>query len=189
MKLIDAIYRVDQSSSNSQSVDEERLAEALHLFYADLPTDCAERLNSYYLMKWYDTDSWVGYRVIFFDGVPVGIAQQAGRKGDTHYDFIDTHSAQVVRNYLVSAHKSKFPIIDHDEELNDFYCLEYGESILVKQGFYKGKPVTLVKKSNGHYSDRDNWSFIDVKDEEGNVTTIKAAEFMIPLSLQAPVTE
>jgi hypothetical protein len=189
MKLIDAINNVDRTvtKANDHWVDREELGNALGLqqTWGEFPDDFDTRIKTYWLSSWYCTDSWVGLRAIYFDDKPVGCVYQGGRKSDMVFEFLSEGLALDLRDYLASEIKPTFPLVNMDEEVDEYYTVSYGSQLLVTKGFYNGEPVDLVKVFNGYGAGESaDWRFVEVRIGSGVVKKIPVAEFKIPLNVK-----
>lgn len=63
--------------------------------------DC-DRIQQKYIASWICTDTRVGLSVYFFDGEPVAVSGQSGRKSREQVEFLSLDAAGRVRNYLES---------------------------------------------------------------------------------------
>jgi hypothetical protein len=184
MKLIDAINNVDRSESDSW-MNREPLYAALGLDYfydSDQAND--GRLKEYWLQKWQCTDTWVGLRVVFFDNKPVATIWQVARKSVEEVEFLSEEQALKLRQYLVTEDKPQFSLVDLNEEINEFYTVEYNSQLLTDRGFYNGEEVTVVDKKFNYSDPSSEWSKIKVKNSCGVELRIDLSEFMIPLNLK-----
>jgi len=187
LKLLDALARVDRSQGSSW-VDFEPLQQALRITdYPNIPTDYETRVQSYWLIKWMCTDTWVGLRAIYFDNQLAGMIWQDARKNDPEVKFISHDRAHLLRKYLMSAvPEPEFAIIPETEEISDTYHVTYGSELLVDQGIYNEQPVTVNKSSivHGYDGDPDSWSKIKVRSTNSEEVEIDLEDFHIPLHLQ-----
>jgi hypothetical protein len=184
MKLSEAIYKVDRS--DPQWPDVEIFARDLGLEAYGLDSEFAERVKGHYLAKWMCTDTWVGTQVFYLDDEPVAISTQSGRKSDENLYFISKEAGEKVREFILSLmsedEAQELQLADLDEEIGDHYNVTYGSQLLVKEGFYQGSLVTVVKEYH-MYIDIDKWQTIDVRLQNGEVVNISCTEFHIPLHL------
>lgn len=116
-----------------------------------------ERITSYFFHKWLCTDTFVGYRIYFFDDVPFAVTIQPARKSGECFYFISHKMALKVKKYIIS-------LIEPAEDVDSYYILDkkrdfglggkvsYYEQLLTKNvmvsidGVYT--PATIVGRSN-----------------------------------------
>jgi hypothetical protein len=186
MKYIDALNNVDRSRDNSSWINSELFAQALGIYgHLGSPDDFDDRMKSYWLVKWYCTDTWVGTRAVFFDDELIGSIEQVGRKYPEEVKFISKEVAQKLREYLLAATMVDFSIIDSDMEINDTYTVAYGSQLLVDNAIYDGRPVTIVDSSiKRNYNDIDKWHMVTVRDADGNEFEVDVEVLFIPIHTQ-----
>lgn len=146
MNLIEAAHSVNRSEENSNSVDPEELMRVMDL--DNLRYDyggIVEDFKEYWLVCWLCTDTHVGVSVGFFKDKAVYVRNQTGRKSRPTFKFIGEGSYQMVREGLMKhvSVNSEFQVVGNDDEIADFYSVNYSRMILEKNAYYKGKPVTL----------------------------------------------
>ncbi len=184
MKLIDAITNVDKSKENKCCADIDDFTSALGLDYCYDHLFCDE-VEAYHITKWICTDTWVGLTAYFYQDKPVAVSFQPARKSDTTVLFVSNEAAETMRTYILSLmdEKEKYSpsIIGIDEEIDDFYTVDYGEQLLVDQGYYKDQLATVIKTYPG-YDQIDLWHNIDIRIvETGEELQIDLVDFKIPL--------
>lgn len=186
MKLIDALKNVDRSPQNKAWVDLDILTSAIHIegFY-DMPREFEERVQSYWLIKWLCTDTWVGLQAIYFDGELIGATWQASRKGDQTIKFTCADCARKLRDYILGA-AIEFPLIDPSEEIDNTYGVEYGSQLLVDTGLYNNQPVRIVRESivRNYNTPVEEWSKIVVRNAQNEEFKIDLVDFEIPLHVK-----
>lgn len=126
----------------------EKLAGIFNIF--DLYWSEDIRLKCYFIKKWYCTDSYVGIRAYFLDDEFIAISNQIGRKMDEHFSFISEGLVNKLRLYLESLveKENNFNIIDEkflNEEISDFYKIEYNSQIVEKEAILNGDKVLIIK--------------------------------------------
>ena len=110
-----------------------------------------KRIKCVFLRPHYCTDSWVGIRAYFLDGEFVAISTQIGRKYDETFKFRSQESALKVRDYILSLIPKKELDInilsELDEEIEDYYSVDYAGQILHKSGIYNGEKVKIKRRA------------------------------------------
>lgn len=181
MKLKDIILNIDKSSRGD--VDIDKVAEEFGMCGDFMDQYCGigggKRLQAYFYVKWYCTDTVVGGRVYFLDNEPVAVSWQDGRKSDENFDWIDKES---VHKYLLSLSSDMVEFdndeIDMDEELGDGHTVEYSGQLLTKEVIYNGERVTVTKEFQD-YVDIDNWSHVEIE-VDGISKLVKMSEILVP---------
>lgn len=179
MKLIDALRNVDKSKTNAVYVDADLLAEQLGLYDEtfDITADFYTRVRSYWITKRYDSDTWVGFRALYFDGLPIGTIVCEGRKNGEDFTFISQDAADKLRATFWPRAR-QVHVLNPDDEIADTYSVHFASELLVKEGLYRGQPVTVVEKYD-HGSSR-----IRIQDARGYEQGIDASDLQIPLHME-----
>nr|WP_145401512.1 hypothetical protein [Paenibacillus xylanexedens] len=113
MKLIEIAQRIDKAENNQDWVDTQELGKELGL---DVPWKEQDRIKSYWIGNWYCTDTYVGWKMYFFDDKPVAVSSQLGRKSNEEYEWFNLQLAKEVKEYLLTL------ILDEEESLNVSIC-------------------------------------------------------------------
>lgn len=174
INLIQAICAVKKTEA-SVPIEVEAIGRALdlNLMYGDQPDDYEQMLRGFWLQKWLDTDTWVGWLAVYFKGEPAGCAYQAIHKNYTEVRFINESMAARVYAYMMRDKKPKFAIISADDTLYDEYTADYTSNILNHHGTYNGKTVTFLPDATREVECTD---ITMVVADEANV------QFQIPVS-------
>lgn len=150
LKLSEIIKKIDFSNRSIESdIAWEDLAETLSIHQWPLYFE-QERLKSYFIEKWYCTDSYVGKRVYFLDGEFIALSYQNGRKDNESFYFKNLEVAKKVKAYilqLIETEESDMPleILNPDRELPEYHKVSYNSQILHKSAYFKGEKVSVVK--------------------------------------------
>lgn len=183
--VLDAARRVEKTCHNESNIDTEDLERAVGLnpTYRDDVEDFCKRIKAYYIIKWQCTDTWVGLSAIFLDDELVAVSSQEGRKFDANIEFVSEEAARKIYVLLSPQFELKsVSMLDQKEMTYTMYNVEYGAELLVNEGFYQGKKVTVVEKYHS-YEDIDRWRTIIVKNEDGKCETISVGQFFIPIHI------
>lgn len=192
MKLIDALKNVDKSDKNKGWLEISDLAQALNIDYWGVSSqefyeDFENRVKSYWLIKWYCTDTVVGMRAVFFDDELAAMTWQAGRKSDLDVEFVSVEMAKKLREYILSSRpESEFRLFNHDEEIEDMYTVNFTSEVMGDTGFVADKPVTYVRYPavRRDWNDVDSWSKMTVRDAGGKEFVVDTSDYKIPLHLK-----
>ncbi len=186
MKLIEALQNVDKSKSNSTAADFDELADEFGLsdWYDYDLTIFDERMKGYYVLNWMCTDQYVGMIAYYLDGDLVGGSYQPARKSHTHYEFVSKEAGYKVRDFLLSMiekEEHQFKIIDMEEEIEEFYSVQFTPQLLTKEGLYSEVPCKYIKEitEEGSYVSTQ----VLVEFEDGTQKIIDIQDFKIPLHL------
>lgn len=198
MKLSELIHKVDRSERNSSSADIDDFSRALDL------DDCMgwheefdKRVKGYFLIRWYCTDTWVGYRVYFMDDEPVAISSQTGRKSDEEIEFVSLEAAQKVKDFIKSLEgEEEFnpTLANMDEEISELtYTVSFSGQLLVDEGFFDGQLAKVKRKCHGYGNSPEDMGLkmdeLDVVMPNGELKRIKCRDFIIPMHLKKEETD
>lgn len=148
MKLIDIANRIDKSDKNKAYVHVDDLASELNV---DLDWAEQDRITAYWVGNWYCTDSYVGYRMYFFDDELMAFSTQLGRKCDEDFHWISEEMAEKVREYLLTLlvkeeDEISVNICDFNQEVGDGYRIDFNRQVLPgSRPTLNGEPVEIVK--------------------------------------------
>lgn len=150
MKLIDIASRIDKSERNRDWIDTQEMGYELGL--DNVPYVEQERLTCYWVGYWLCTDSWVGYRMYFFDGEAVAFSIQFGRKVSEKFYWFSVEIATKVRDYLLSLIVEEdrglgVEVCDINEDIGDDFKIDYSGQILSSDKMtLKGEKVELLER-------------------------------------------
>jgi hypothetical protein len=192
MKQSELISRVNKSTQFEDKVQiTDELAEAVNV-----PLYCcwAEqgRLTSYWVSKWYCTDTHVGHKVYFLDGEPVAISSQTSRKAKESFEWISKETYKKLRDYVLTflelgMEEAEISIANPDEEVGDSYKIHYCSEIFdfhKKIPFYKGEKVEIIEKTKdarGYYISKT----VKIKFTNGKTQLVDLEELDFPYNLTA----
>lgn len=148
MKIKELIKHLDKSEQNNCMVDTMEIGEEFNL---DIPYVSQTRLISYWVGNWCCTDTWVGYKLYFFEDEPVAFSSQTGRKSDEIFHWFSLDVAKKVKDYLLSLLiEEEVPlqvkICDLEEDVGDSFKIAFNSQILKKDRIlYQGEQVTLLE--------------------------------------------
>lgn len=187
MKLSEAIDRINKDDIDS-CYDIEVFNSALGMNCYAYDSIIKERLKYAFLTKWLCTDTWVGVRVYFLDGIAVAVTSQTARKNDEEVEFISASDAERMQRFLLElsqVEQPSFSVCNLDEEIGEFYTVAYGSQLLTKEGYYNGFKAT-VQKEYDSMADIKKWSVIEILYNDGQSTIFKEiplSEFKIPFNV------
>lgn len=187
MKLKDVIKNINFEDKNIQSdIDWEGLGNAI-----DIPNYWSlwfeqERLKAYFIQQWLCTDSWVGVRAYFLDGKIIAVSSQLGRKMGEDFAFTSKEDAEKLKAYIQSLineeeDEIKVEILDLEQELKEFYSVNYNTEILHKHAIYDGHKVEIVKRD---FRSEDIGSInyfysVEVKFEDGKKQIVDCRQLLL----------
>lgn len=188
MKIRDLINAVDRSEKNTSSADIDIFCQALDLDQPgwNVTFDKDNRVTAHWLVKWYCTDTWVGYQVFYMDNEPVAVSTQLARKSSENLEFVSLEAATKVRAYILEClgEKEFSPSIANlDEETDPYYTVSYSSQLLVKKGWYGDRIVNVVRECQ-------RWDDPELKmdqlmasyaDEPETVFKMDVRDFKIPM--------
>jgi len=189
MKLKDIILNVDKSEQNTDYVDLTELGQDMGLYDVPWVDDENNDLKAYWFVKWLCTDSWVGFRAIFFNDKFVGLSSQKGRKCDIVYEWSSMDTKREVYEYLLSkTDKScnEGDILDPDDLEVDWksgYVVSYGSQLLTRTVYYENELVEIIK-TNTDYGYIDKWRFVNIEKSNGETLEVNLIDVTIPFHLK-----
>lgn len=144
INLIEALKRVDKSTSNSPPWEE--VCEDLNISYSyQLEIDEDTRLKCFPVIQWCCTDTWVGLEALYLDDELVGMTWQEARRSTIDIKWISQEAANKTRNYILSLTPipDSIALIGADEEIDEFYSVA-ASSRISNDGFYQGHPARAL---------------------------------------------
>jgi len=189
MKLIEAIYKVDRSLANQDGP--VRIEDFENIFgignHIEYDYDQLEdRFVAYWLKRRNCTDTWVGVRVYFLDHKLVAVGHQKARKCSNDIEFINQESAVKVKDFILSIRKQEsesYPVIseqDLEQEIGEYYTVNYYGDFLTKQGFYQDRAVKIVDTRRSYMAPAGTEVMVCYVDDEQNPFMIPVKDFKIP---------
>ena len=176
------ISEIDFNNKKIQcSPDWEELSSIFNinnLYYSE-----DERLKVYFIKKWYCTDSYVGLRAYFLNGVFVATSYQVGRKADEDFSFVSKALALELKNYLLEISVNEeiepnYDIIDEsdlDEEIPNTYKIEFNTQILHKTALLNGERVEILK-TRYNWGDDRYFHTVEIKNAKSKKEEINCQE-------------
>jgi hypothetical protein len=120
MKWHDAIANLDTSEKNTNAVYMETFETVFNngsrYFW---PREFAARVKKHWINSWVCTGATVGLAVYTFDGEPIAISTQVGKKHKEEIEFISIEAAQKIRAFIFSfiVAREKAPAIANLDEV------------------------------------------------------------------------
>ena len=190
MKIIDIAKNIDKSDINNTGyIDFDAIASDLGVpfsFYEDPPDD---RLQAYWVGKWYCTDSWVGYRMYFFDDEPVAVSVQQGRKCSENFHWFSEDAVSRVKDYvlsLIARENNHASICDVNEDIGDSYKIEFLSQVLDwKMARYKDHEIEVIetiKDEKDYYGLNATVRIKDLSTQKEYIVEPKDLDFVFHLS-------
>lgn len=145
------------------------------------------RLKAFYYQRWLCTDTYVGRKVYFLDDEAVATSWQPARKSSEDISFISEETFKKVQNFVVETYSnepevSKIPLTDLNEEVGEFYQVQYAEQLLEKYVyiFENGVkiPVKALKAVTGEGSKYVK-EFVEIEFETGETKVVNIKEIFI----------
>ena len=182
MNLQYILDNLDKSRNNSSSIAWETLHQLFKLPIANWYNQ--SRITSYYISNWICTDTVIGNKAYFFDGVPFAISFQKYRKSDEVFKFITGFDTDIIRDYLISLVESPEYEVSYtnlDAEYGSGQPLEYSESIMAFKIYYNGILCDVIGKYNIYGSE---CRLVDIKYPNGEVSTVELNKCLVPYNLK-----
>ncbi|MGN5650352.1 hypothetical protein [Bacillus sp. Brlt_9] len=180
MKISEIAQRLDKSKENESCIDTEEMGEE---FGIDVPYVNQERLKCYWIGNWHCTDSYVGYRMYFFDDKPVALTVQIGRKYDEEFHWFSLEAATKVKEYLLSLVVKKeeelnIDIWDLSKEIGNSFKIDYNSEIIkTDKVTFNGEKVKLIKRIKNKENGIDTMQKIQLPNGETKEVDIKELRF------------
>ena len=179
MKIIEIAQKLDKSNENEEWINTEELGRQ---FGIDVPYVKQDRLKSFWVGNWYCTDTYVGYRMYFFDDEPVAFSVQNGRKSNEDFEWFSLESATKVRDYLLTLITKEVElhvtICDVNEEIGDSFKIAYNSQILNTENVtFNGEKVTLLERIKNKPYDIDTIHKIQLPSGETKEVEIEELDF------------
>lgn len=90
-------------------------------------------IDTYWMGRWYDTDTHVGYAAMFWNGELLCVTSQHGRKTGITFEWVSESKYKEFKNYLISVfqceEKEGIMLLDFDEDIGEGFNINFdGES-------------------------------------------------------------
>lgn len=163
MDLNAIIKKINKSNDNEEWVDLYRISQELNINlydYDDVNHDQTE-LKSYWMGRWYCTDTYVGFKIYFLEDKPVAISHQYARKSDEEFEWFNEEDATKVKDYILSLAKNNelsINIVDINKEVGEGFKINFNSQIIDKDNIsYNGQKVKIKEyiKESPYGIDRD----------------------------------
>jgi len=187
MKLRELISKINKSDKFKNIIYIGDIAESVFNLFNIYDYSEQTRLVSYYYGSWYCTDSYVGFKVYFFDDEAVAVTYQGGRKGDEEFTWLSKEAYIKVRDYVITFQQPddenfNFTTCTLDEEMGDTYKIHFNGQLFDYHKnipLYKGENVKIIKADRDS-KDRKGWGinqiltieYSDKRTEEVNINEL-----------------
>jgi hypothetical protein len=153
MKIKDIINQLDKSGAN---MDENANWDLQNMGY-DLGLNCNVysqkqddlRMKCYWLSIWTCTDTNVGTRAYFLDGMLVCISQQFARKSDETFEWVDESAVIATRNFIFSLQEqedeSDVKYLDLDQEVGVGFNVNFTGQLHTDKVIYEGSRAVVLE--------------------------------------------
>ena len=118
MKYIDIANNIDKSRKNESQIDFNIIAKELNVDLCNQDIN-AYKLKSYWIGQWCSFDECFGFRMYFFDDIPVCFSFQKGRNTKEIFRWFSKKNACAVKAYLAALIKNKYDIDVNVCDIND----------------------------------------------------------------------
>lgn len=157
MKIKEIIHRVNKSDQFKCIVYIGDIAESISIDARNY--DDQDRLISYYIGSWYCTDSYVGYKVYFFDNEPVAVSAQTSRKATEEVEWLSKECYKKVKDYIltfVQENEDDIQLCNMDEDIGKSYKIHFTGQLFDYHKnipLFKGESVKIIEEEKRE----DNW--------------------------------
>ena len=195
MKIKEIIKKVDKDDNFKSEVSLHQIAEDMHLNPDNIEYIEQDRLTSYYIGNWYCTDFYVGYKVYYFDDVPVAVTLQSGRKSNKNFTWISIESYKKVKEYIISFityedDAEDIDLCNMEEEWDSGYIIEYHSQLFkyhLDIPLYNGINVKIIEKHKGTgFNEEKQYqpSLVKIQHNNGKEEWIELKELIFPYNLK-----
>lgn len=149
MEILELAARIDKSSKN-EDIDFIFDGILINQFGISETIQSKDntRLKSYWLLKWYCTDTYVGRKLYFFDDKLVAMSYQPGRKCDEKFYWTSQEDFKNVKQYLLSLLQPEdIDILDLSKNYGLGESIEYVEQLLTNKVIYQGLICNVINKN------------------------------------------
>lgn len=153
MKLTDILANLDKTDKNRAMPDLEKFGEEFLIYNLSDYETFDKSVIGYWIQKHNCTDTWVGVIAYFLDDEFLCITQQEARKSDTYFYFASDKMMRKLHSFLLTLDEDELfgdkKIINTEKlAIDEFYQLNYSDEIIVREGFYKNEPCTVVGRTD-----------------------------------------
>jgi hypothetical protein len=187
MKIKEIITKVDKSPQFKSDVCISKIAEEMNIY--DIHWGEQDRLTSYFIGNWYCTDSYVGYRVYFFDDEPCAISSQLGRKMGEDFEWVSKEIYNKVKDYVLTfaePSEDTIPLCDMDEDIGETYKIDFNGQMFkyhLDIPLFNGQPVKIIrvgKPDKGYDINTD----LTIQFEDGITKEVEISELDFPYNIK-----
>jgi len=148
MNMKDLIKEAEKYEKNSFGVCYS-IKEKLGFWSVDIPDEQEERFTAIMPIKWCCTDSYVGLTFYYFDNEFICYSWQEGRKCDKNFYWASKEAYEKVYNFIKSFELNEnieyLRFVFFEEEINDYYYVEFYNQLLSEFGVYNGRNVAIIE--------------------------------------------
>lgn len=143
-----------------------------------------DALEVWFLVPFFDTDTYTGISVLLFHGQPMALLTKPSRKTDLQVEWIGKWQANMVKNYLESfmTEEEEFEpdcIENLTEFFPDSYKITFTSQVLNKKGLFDGKKVEVTQRKAGEKATYiNNNLFVSSKEGVKIPTTTDKVQFL-----------
>lgn len=193
MYLLDVLKKINKSKEFEDEVYISDFAENVLNIYDIQNWDKQSRLISYYILNWYCTDSIVGFKVYFFDDVPVAISSQRGRKCNEDFQWISKELYQKVYDYIISFrededHQSRIVLIDEKQYFPETFNVDYYYQMMKyhkENALYNDQKVNVVGFKDSYIDGgKYHQEQVEIKFENDTTKWIQTKELRFPINIK-----
>jgi hypothetical protein len=143
------------------------------------------------IASWLCTDTLVGIHAIYYQGEPVAISTQLGRKMCITYEWVSMALFEKVQSVVAELVRKengpKIDLLDLEKDVGDLsFQVGFSGQLMAKRVIYKGEEVDVVKTFHGYKP--DEWKKVIVK-VGGRDVSVDISEIHIPIPVKATEAE
>ena len=191
MKIKEILTKVNKSKQFEDDIDVINLCEnVFNINYYNLSFDDYQtRLKSYFIGNWLCTDSWVGYKVYFFDDEPVAVSSQLGRKMTEEIEWVSKENYLKVKNYLLSFQNDdseNITLANLEEDIDNGYKIEYSGQLFnyhYEIPLYNNEPVKIIELKQPPKNTYDIEKEVKIKFQDDSEKWVNIKDLIFPYNL------
>lgn len=184
MKLSTILSKVDPSKIEFDQWDNpvNTLKEQFALWdWIDSDKDYGFR--EFWLARHLCTDTHVGVKAYYWNNKLICISHQAARKSDENFEWVSKEVYQEVGQYIRSLVEDdetfEVDLLNLEEELPDYYHIEYAGQFIDEKVLYNGKAYT-IKQQPRSLNGEINFNSVVVVGEDNLPLTVDCRDLKTP---------
>jgi hypothetical protein len=144
--------------------------------------DDQDNLTAYYFANWHCTDKTVGYKVYFYEGEPVAVSEQTGRKSSEEIEWISKEAFKKVKDYIMSfAEEFEPPItlVNLEQECGYDYFVQFYTQMYdyhKNNALYNGDTVKITGYKDSFNDGKYHPEIVEIEFQDGSKIWVETKE-------------